>query len=209
MVEGITPYLIFRASKERKIKKNEELTVYLPLDNVKIFDENNNSLVAREVTYPNMATAKVSTLKDGRRVVNINKGEKLVYDNLRVEDGEYKFLLKQDKVEVVFDKKTAKHITEGPKVKQPLFKKKNAVIKEETKLVDPNSIITVAPKGQCLTVSCYDEEPQVDVNYVYAQIKGFDEYVTLAVKNNFSVYKMPKFKVVVLSDGFELLPIKD
>ena len=209
VVEGITPYLIFRASKERKIKKNEELTVYLPLDNVKIFDENNNSLVAREVTYPNMTTAKVSTLKDGRRVVNINKGEKLVYDDLRVEDGEYKFLLKQDKVEVVFDKKTAKHITEGPKVKQPSFKKKNAVIKEETKLVDPNSIITVAPKGQCLTVSCYDEEPQVDMNYVYAQIKGFDEYVTLALKNNFSVYKMPKFKVVVPSDGFELLPIKD
>ena len=209
VVEGITPYLIFRASKERKIKKNEELTVYLPLDNVKIFDEKNNSLVAREVTYKNTATAKVSTLKDGRRMISINGGEKLIYDDLRVDDGDYNFLLKQDKLEVVFDRKTAKHLTEGPKVKQPLFKKKNAVIKEETKLVDPNSIITVAPKGQCLTVSCYDEEPQVDVNYVYAQIKGFDEYVTIALKNNFSVYKMPKFKVVVPVDGFELLPIKD
>jgi hypothetical protein len=46
------------------------------------------------------------------------------------------------------------------------------------------------------------------VNYIYAQIKGFDEYGTLAVKNNFSVYKMPKFKIVVPSDGFELLPLE-
>ena len=207
-VEGITPYLIFRASKERKIKKNDALTIYLPLDNLKFFDEDNDSYVLREVVYPNSAVAKVSTLKDGRKEVNISKGEKLVYDNLPYEDGEYQFLLKQDKVEVVFDKKTANYLINGPKIKQPLFKRKRAKVKEEVKRVDPDSIITVAPKGQTLTVSCYDEEPQKEVNYIYVQIKGFDEYVTLAVKNNFSVYKMPKFKVVVPADGFELLPLK-
>ncbi len=208
MVEGITPYLIFRASKERKIKKNDSLTVYLPLDNTFIYDDKENNLFAREIVYPNMASCSVSTLKDGKRQVAINNGEKLVYDELTYEDGDYRFLLKQDKLEVVFDKKTAKYITEGPKVKQPLFKKKKAVVKDEVKLVDPNSIITEAPKDQSLTVSCYDEEPQKDLNYIYVQIKGFDEYVTLAVANNFSVYKMPKFKVVVPSDGFELLPLE-
>ena len=207
-VEGITPYLIFRASKERKIKKNDSLTVYLPLDNTFIYDDKENNLFAREIVYPNLAACSVSTLKDGKRQVAINNGEKLVYDELTYEDGDYRFLLKQDKLEVVFDKKTAKYITEGPKVKQPLFKKKKAVVKDEVKLVDPNSIITEAPKGQSLTVSCYDEEPQKDLNYIYVQIKGFDEYVTLAVANNFSVYKMPKFKVVVPSDGFELLPLE-
>ena len=207
VVEGITPYLIFRASKERKIKKNDNLTVYLPLDNTYIFDNKENNLFAREIAYPNAAICKVSTLKDGKRQIEISRGEKLVYDELTAEDGEYQFLLKQDKLEVVFDKKTAKSLTEGPKVKQPLFKKKKAMVKEEVKLVDPDSIVTVAPKGQVLSVSCYDEEPQKDVNYVYAQIKGFDEYVTLALKNNFSVYKMPKFKVIVPVDGFELLPL--
>ena len=181
VVEGISQYLIFRASKERKIKKNDKLTVYLPLDYTYIFDENDNSLLAREVVYPNKTHAKLVTLKDGRKQISISKGETLVYESLpyELEDGEYEFVLKQDKVEVVFDKKTAKAI-------------------------DDKEVLRAAPKGQFLTVNCYDEEPQKDVNYVYAQIKGFDEYVTLAIKNNFSVYKMPKFKVVVPVDGFEL-----
>ena len=207
MVEGITPYLIFRASKERKIKKNDNLTVYLPLDNTYIYDDRENNLFAREVVYPNVAVCKVSTLKDGRKQVDLTPGEKLVYDNLPYEDGEYRFLLKQDKVEVVFDKKTANYLINGPKIKEPLFKKKRAKVKEEVKRVDPDSITTVAPKGQTLTVSCYDEEPQKDLNYVYAQIRGFEEYITIAVKNNFSVYKMPKFKIKVPADGFELLPL--
>ena len=183
VVEGISQYLIFRASKERKIAKNDNLTVYLPLDYTYIYDKNENSLFAREVAYPNIAMAKLSTTKDGKRQVSIAKGETLIYDELPYEDGDYKFLLKQDKVEVVFDKKTLKTL-------------------------EDKEVLTVAPKGQALTVSCYDEEPQKDVNYVYAQIKGFDEYITIAIKNNFSVYKMPKFKVVVPADGFELISIE-
>ena len=42
------------------------------------------------------------------------------------------------------------------------------------------------------------------MNTIFAKIKGFDEYVTLTLKNNFSVYKMPKFNIVVPKDGFEL-----
>ena len=207
VVEGITPYLIFRASKERKIKKNDNLTVYLPLDNTYIYDDKENNLFAREVVCPNIARCKVTTLKDGRRQVDLTPGEKLVYDELPYQDGEYQFLLKQDKAEVVFDKKTANYLINGPKIKQPIFKKKRAKVVDEVKRVDPDSITTVAPKGQTLTVSCYDEEPQKDLNYIYVQIRGFEEYVTLAVKNNFSVYKMPKFKVIVPVDGFELFPL--
>ena len=228
MVEGITPYLIFRASKERKIKKNDKLVVYLPLDNTYIYDDKENSLVAREVAYPNKAICKLSTLKDGKRQIEISKGEKLVYDELPYQDGEYQFVLKQDKVEVVFDKKTAKYLINGPKVQfvgvgggtkrrrskvaahmkaVEAAKKERDLIKEQYN-VQAGEILVSAPKGKFLTVSCYDEEPQKDVNYVYAQIKGFDEYVTLAVKNNFSVYKMPKFKIVVPDDGFELLPLE-
>ena len=228
VVEGITPYLIFRASKERKIKKNDNLTVYLPLDNTFIYDNNENNLFVREVIYPNVAKCKVSTLKDGKRQVVIEKGEKLVYDELPVKDGEYQFLLKQDKVEVVFDKKTAKYLINGPKVKHvgigggtkrkrggkvaahmkavEAAKKEHDLIKEQYN-VQAGEILVSAPKGQFLTVSCYDEEPQKDLNYIYAQAKGFGEYITLAVTNNFSVYKMPKFKIVVPADGFELLPL--
>ena len=46
------------------------------------------------------------------------------------------------------------------------------------------------------------------MNTIFAKINGFDEYVTLTLKNNFSVYKMPKFKIVVPRDGFELRKIE-
>ena len=110
------------------------------------------------------------------------KHNSLIFDELPYQDGDYYFLLKTNDY-VAFD--------EENKNKLPI-----------------NDLLIKLPNNESLTVSCYDEEPQKDVNYVYAQIKGFDEYVTLAVKNNFSVYKMPKFKIVVPDDGFELLPLE-
>ena len=179
VIEGIKQYLVLRASKDRKIKKGDKLEVYLPLDNLSIFDKNDDALNAREVIYPNIAKAKVSKdVKNNKTIINIQGGESLIYDLLDVEDGEYQFILKQDKCEIVFDKKTAKGID--------------------------GEVNLVANKKQCLSVSCYDEEPQHEMNYIYAKINGFDEYVTLVTKNNFSVYKMPKFKINVPVDGFEL-----
>ena len=177
LLDGVKQYLILRASKEREIKKGDKIEVFLPLDHISIFDKNDDSLLAREVAYPNVAKAKV-TNNNGQTIIQINGGEKLVYESLGVEDGDYEFLLKQDKCEVVFSKKVAKGI-EG-------------------------DVLMVANKLQSLSVSCYDEEPQHVINYIYAKIKGFDEYVTLVMPNNFSVYKMPKFKINVPKDGFEL-----
>ena len=183
VLDGVKQYLVLRADKSRKINKGDKLEVYLPLDNISIFDKNDDALVAREVVYPNLAKVKViNDQKSNKTIINIQGGESLVYDNLGVEDGDYEFLLKQDKCEIVFDKKTAKGI------------------EEEVQLV--------ANKKQCLSVSCYDEEPQHVLNYIYAKINGFDEYVTLVAKNNFSVYKMPKFKINVPADGFELRKAK-
>ena len=117
--------------------------------------------------------------KNGKTLIKISKGEALIYDDLGIEDGDYIFNLKQDKCEVVFSRKVAKSM------------------KDE-------DILKTAKPGQYLTASCYDEEPQHKMNTIFAKIKGFEEYVTLNVKNNFSVYKMPKFKIVVPKDGFEL-----
>ena len=185
-VEGEESYLIFRANKDRKIKSGDELTIYLPLDYIAIADKNDDSYYSREIIFPNIARAKVTT-KNGKTLVNIVKGEKLIYDDLGVEDGDYIFNLKQDKCEVVFSRKVAKGM------------------KDE-------DILKAAKPGEYLTASCYDEEPQHKMNTIFAKIKGFEEYVTLNVKNNFSVYKMPKFKIVVPKDGFELSkaePVKE
>ena len=60
-----------------------------------------------------------------------------------------------------------------------------------------------------LAVSCYDEEPTGYKNNIFCAIKGFDEYVTIRVENNFSVYKMRKFNIELNEDSFELIPIKE
>lgn len=179
-LEGISQYLVFRVSKERDIKKADEMEVYLSLENITIFDENDDALYAREVIYPNRAKAVVFTnTSTNKTSIKIEGGETLVYDKLDVSDGDYIFELEQDKCEIVFKKKVAKDIEE--------------------------EVLVNADKKQCLSVSCYDEEPQIKNNYIYCKIKGFDEYVTLVAKNNFSVYKMPKFKIRVPVDGFKLL----
>ena len=178
-IEGVDPYLVFRAAKERKIEVGSEMNVYLPLEHIDIYDENDDAHNSREYIFPNIAKANVKT-KDGKTLVNIAGGQTLVYEDLGVEDGVYEFKLKQDKCEVVFSRKVAKGLEE--------------------------EVLTSAAPNSFLSVSCYDEEPQHKLNTIFVKIKGFKEYVTLLVKNNFSVYKMPVFKVIVPSDGFELNP---
>ena len=179
-IDGVDPYIVLRAAKDRKIVIGKVMSIYLPLDKTLIYDENDDSYVSREIVFPNTAFAKVTT-KDGLTKIDILGGQNLVYNNLGVEDGNYKFRLLQDKCEVVFKRKLAKTI-EGA--------------------------LTAAPDNQFLTLSCYDEEPQHQLNTIFAKIKGFAEYVTITVKNNFSVYKMPTFKILVPSDGFELTPVE-
>ena len=176
-IKGISQYLVFRASKERTIEVGKDMDIYLPLDKIHIFDENDDYLSIREVAFPNISKAKVTTNKKGLREIKIVGGETLVYDNLDVEDGNYEFILKQDKCVPFFNKKLCKET--------------------KTQFVKPE-------KGKFLSVSCYDEEPQHKSNVIYVKIAGFDEYVTLVIPNEFSVYKMPKFKIGVPVDGFIL-----
>ena len=182
-LDGVNQYLIFRASRDRNIKKGQKVTIYIPASNFSIFDNNDDSLLLREIVYPNAAKATLSTDKNGKRVISIKGGESLIYDKLDYEDGEYDFILNQSNLGVAYGK--TKKIKGEENIKP-----------------------TKVKKGEYLSLSCYDEEPQHEVNYIYAQIKGFEEYVTIEVKNNFSVYKMPKFKVIVPEDGFLLKPVK-
>ena len=175
--KGVDEYLIFRAPHERNLKAGDEVNVYLPLDKISIYDEEGDFLTSREQIFKNKARATLKTDKSGKRVLTINGGETLIYDKLDYQDGEYDFILLQDKCQIVYNKKIAKDLG--------------------TKPYKPN-------KGTTLSVSCYDEEPTGKKNTIFAQIKGFEEYVTLRWENNFSVYKMPKFKIIVPNDAFIL-----
>lgn len=175
-IEGVEEFVVYRMPLRQEIKSGDVMDIYLPLEKISIIDEEGNSLTSREVAYPNLAACSVSTEK-GLTSIKIDGGETLVYPDMGLENGRYSLKLKQDGAEVIFDRKTAKSL------------------KKEAK---------TPVKGSYLSVSCYDEEPAKTMNTIFAEIKGFKEYVTFRVPNDFSVYKMPKFKIVIPSDGFIL-----
>ncbi len=178
-VEGLKEYIVFRAPHDAKVEAGKTINVYFSLDKVGLYDEAGNALKSREEIMSNSAPVKVTT-KDNKTTVAIAGGQKLVYDNLNVDDGDYNMSIIDDKVRVVFNKKMAKRL---------------------------NVEFVPAVKGQTLSFSCYDEEPVGSKNIVFGQIKGFADYVTIVTNNNFSVYKMPKFEIEVPSYAIQLKPL--
>ena len=85
-------------------------------------------------------------------------------------DGEYELILKQDKLLPLYTKKMLKQGLENPEMDNP----KNLI-----------------------KVSAYDEDMLGDKLLTYVQVNGFEHYCSFVVKNNFSVYKMPKFELFV------------
>ena len=113
--------------------------------------------------------------KNGATTVKFGKN-KLVYDDLGVADGEYTLKLKSDKIGFMYDKKYAK---------------KNKVEYVEY----PNAVKAKA----------YDEDMLGKKNAVFCSVSGFPDYVTAVLPADFSVYKMPVFKLVIEKDAFELI----
>ena len=115
------------------------------------------------------------TTKEGKTTIKVGSAS-LVYDDLGVEDGSYTMKLISDKIGFVYSKKYAK----ANKIK--LVPEKNAV-----------------------KVKAYDEDRIGSKNAVFCAVKGFENYVTAVLPADFSVYKMPVFKLVINKDSFELI----
>ena len=110
-------------------------------------------------------------------------GATLTYpNNKNYADGQYEITFKQDNLVPIFSKKMLKN---NDKLSNP-------------EMEAPNKI----------KVSAYDEDVLGDKLLVYVQIPGCTGYSSLVVDNSFSVYKMPKFKMYVPEDAFELKAIK-
>ena len=112
--------------------------------------------------------------KEGKTTIKVGKNT-LVYDDLGVEDGAYTMKLISDKIGFVYNKKYAK---------------KNK--------------ITVIPAKNTVVAKAYDEDRIGDKNAVFCAVSGFENYVTAVLPADFSVYKMPVFKLVINKDSFVL-----
>ena len=94
-------------------------------------------------------------------------------------DGKYQIIFKQDKLLPLFPKKMLKKGYQNPEVED---------------------------LSNTINASAYDEEVLGDTILAYVQLAGFENYASFVLKNNFSVYKLPKFQLYVPEDGFTLIP---
>ena len=180
-LKGVDGYFALKMANDQKVNLGKEVDLYLPYRRLKVYDANHNKINSREVVFENKGTANVNS-KNGKMTISFG-GNKLVYpENSSYPDGQYEIVFKQDKLLPIFPKK--------------MLKKNDKL--ENPEMSAPNKI----------KVSAYDEDVLGDTLLVYVEVKGFEKYASFVVKNNYSVYKMPKFELYVPEDAFELRPIK-
>ena len=175
-LKGIDGYFAMKVKNDEEIKLGKEVDLYLPYLRLSVYDKEHNKTYSREAVFPNEGTAIVQNVKGEMRIKVA--GTTLVFpEDPDYPDGEYEFSFRQEKLLPIFPKKMLKKGYENPEMDRP---------------------------GNRIKVSAYDEDVLGDKLLAYVQVPGFDNYSSFVMKNNFSVYKMPKFELYVPEDGFIL-----
>ena len=180
-LKGVEGYYAIKVANGEKVEIGKEVELYFPYARIKLYDQEHNKINSREVVYSNTGVAFVKNVGDMMKI-NVG-GTTLTYPNKKnYADGQYEITFKQDKLVPIFSNKMLKN---NDKLENPVMEL-------------PNKI----------KVSAYDEDVLGDKLLIYVQIPGCGLYSSLVVKNNFSVYKMPKFEMYVPEDAFELKAVK-
>ena len=175
-LKGVEGYFAMKVKNEEKVELGKEVELYLPYAKIAIYDKDGNKANSREIVYKNEDTVRV--VHNGDKMLIHVAGTTLEYpDDPNYPDGEYRIIFKQDKLKPLFSKKLLKKGLVNPEMDNP----KNVI-----------------------KVSAYDEDILGDKLLVYVEVPSFQNYASFVVENNFSVYKMPKFKMFVPQDGFVL-----
>ena len=179
-LKGVDGYFAMKAENDVDIKLGKEVTVYLPYSRLSVFDKDYNKANSREVVYKNETQATLKT-ENGKTMIKFGDSILSFPHDDKYPDGKYIIKFKQDRLLPVFTNKMLKQGYKNPRRSNP-----QNVIK----------------------VSAYDEDVLGEKLLTYVQVKGFEKYASFVVKNNFSVYKMPKFDLYVPREAFELVPLK-
>ena len=175
-LKGLDGYFALKMKNDEEVKLGQEVEIYIPYQRINVYDEEHNKLNSREVVYPNIINGQVKNNKD---VMVIKLGDAtLIYPSEGLEDGEYEITIKQDGLMPLFTKKMIKKMGY-----------------ENPVMDNPSNIIKV---------SAYDEDVLGSKILAYVQVKGFENYCSFVMNNNFSVYKMPKFSLYVPRDALVL-----
>ena len=163
--------MVFRTA-EGNYEPGQKVTLYIPQDGLMLWDEEGNKLVSQHVVSNNSAPCTVKTVGDTMKV-KVGPTTLTLPAREGIQDGEHTITLASDKLKVVYDYK---------------FAKKNGI---ERNLASKNVVTALA----------YDEDELGALNAVFVQLKGWDNYVTAVVPNNFSVYQMPKFALEITPES--------
>ena len=168
-LKGLDGYFALKMRNDEEVKLGQEVEIYIPYQRINVYDEDHNKLNSREVVYPNIITGQVKNNKD---VMVIKLGDaSLTYPSEGLEDGDYEITIKQEGLMPLFTNKMIKKMGY-----------------ENPVMDNPSNIIKV---------SAYDEDVLGNKVLAYVQVKGFENYCSFIMNNNFSVYKMPKFSLYV------------
>ena len=176
-LKGVDGYFAMKMRNDEKVDLGKQISLYLPYQRIKLYNKDHNKINSREVLFPNVGTAMVKNVK-GEIKVTVG-GTTLTYPAEDIEDGEYEIEFKQDKLVPIYTKKMLK--------KSTLLQNK----------------FTEKPKNK-IKVYAYDEDVLGSKLLTYVAIKGFENYSSFVVDNEFSVYKMPKFDMYVPREAFTL-----
>jgi len=176
-LEDVASYLIFLEAPDTPLNEGDAVTLYCAEEALILKDEEGNRLNAREKVYPNTLKANIRVLPTGRCEVSFGQ-QTLVVPSLGVKSGVHEIEIDQEKVQVLYSKKMAK-----------LLKKTNPPFKKE----------------EILPVSSYDEDPLGKKNAIYVALPGGRNYSTFVIPNDFSVYKMPKFDLLLLPGALRVI----
>ena len=177
---GLDGYFAMKIENDAEVNLGEEVTLYMPYARINVRDANQNKTNSREKLFENRGEAIVTNVNGMMRIKVA--GTTLTYpSNPNYPDGKYDIVFKQDKLMPIFPKKMLKNNEE----------------RQNPEMSNPRNTIKV---------SAYDEDVLGKVIAAYVQVPEFEFYSTFVMKNNFSVYKMPKFELYVPEDGFVLFP---
>ena len=179
-LKGIDGYFAMKVKNDEAISLGKEVKLFLPYQRVSFYDKDHNKLNSREVVHENKAVADVSR-KNGKLIIKA-PGATLTYvDKEGIAEGKYELIYKQEGLLPIYNKKMIKKGLVNPVMENPKNK---------------------------IKVSAYDEDLLGDKLLIYVQLDGVNDYASFVVKNNFSVYKMPKFSMYVPFEAIELKPLK-
>ena len=177
---GLDGYFAMKMENDAEVNLGEEVTLYMPYARINVRDANQNKTNSREKLFENRGEAIVTNVNGMMRIKVA--GTTLTYpSNPNYPDGKYDIVFKQDKLMPIFPRKMLKNNEE----------------RQNPEMSNPRNTIKV---------SAYDEDVLGKVIAAYVQVPEFEFYSTFVMKNNFSVYKMPKFELYVPEDGFVLFP---